>query len=96
MKNLRSDENLRLASELSNVIAKRKEYEKRERELKDYFLNLADNKAGLLKIGEVLIVITDCERATLDRKALEAKYGADKIKAFDKVTTYLKTEVKAA
>ena len=95
MKNLRSESDKEKAQELFKIIEQRKRLEKAESELKEYFKAICDGESAL-KAGDVLIIFTECERAMLDRKLLEAELGMDRVKEFEKVTTYIKTEVKSA
>ncbi len=95
MKTLRSKTDIDLAIELSHVIAERRTLEKRETELKDYFKNKI-NDFGVIRVGDVIIVLSECERESLDRKALETELGVDRVKEFVNITTYTKLEVKGA
>ncbi len=93
MKTLKRQDYIDQAIELSHIIAERKIIEKRESELKDLFKGLADGDSAI-KCGDVLIVFSQCERESLDRKALEAHFGKEAVAEFVKVTEYVKTEVK--
>lgn len=96
MKTVRSEKEEKLAIQLSHIIADRRELEKKETELKNHFKAMLDGEAGILKVGDVLIIISECERSDLDKKSLMADIGEDKFNKFLKTSTYLKTEVKGA
>lgn len=70
-----------------------KEMEKLLKEIK----SVLEKKMGaetILEAGERTVILSEASRASLDRKALETKFGADLLKEFEKVTTYKKLEVK--
>lgn len=96
MRQLNSAEAVAHAKELAKLIEQRKANEKREKELKAYFIEKNGGAAGFIRAGDLMICIVEGETSSLDRKSLEATFGADKIAPFVKVTPYLKTEVKAA
>lgn len=83
---------IHLAEELLNVLENIKQLKIREEELKTQFKN--DIGLGLLEAGDVIILIEQRERASLDRELLVKKYGEDKVQTFEKVTTYLQVNVK--
>lgn len=95
MKTLKSKQALENAIALEQITAARRDLEKKEKALKEWFLaSLADENAA--KVGDILIVITDCENTSIDRVSLASDHGNDFLKAYTKVTKYRKVEVKKA
>lgn len=80
------------ANELLKLVSSRKQNEKRESELKEYFKN--EIKDGVLECGNVTIIILDAKKSSLDRKGLEQEFGLEAVKAFEKITEYKKVEVR--
>lgn len=87
-----SNDRISKAKELYKLAEERKAIEKREAELKEFFKGLLTK--GVIEADEYAVVIEECERTGLDRPALEAEFGAAKIKKFEKVTEYTKVTVK--
>jgi hypothetical protein len=95
MKTLKSQEAIEKAQALQQAIQYRKAMEKNEKELKDWFMTaLAGENSA--KVGDILIVITDAQTTTIDRKALAVDQGDEFVAAYTKVTPYRKLEVKKA
>lgn len=81
------------AEELLNILENIKQLKIREEELKAEFKN--DIGQGLLEAGNVIILIEQKQRSSIDREKLEAKLGIDRVKnEFEKVTEYLQVNVK--
>jgi hypothetical protein len=83
------------AMELATLIELRREAERREKELKDYFKELIGEAEATVQIGAYILVLSECTRTDLDKKALMVAMG-DRIKDFEKQTSYTKLEVKKA
>lgn len=93
MKAIKSDATLAL--ELHEIILERRSLDKRETELKGYFkTRLANLGINTVTIAGVLISLVDRERRDLDRKAIEAQFGPDLVKQFEKVTRFTQVDVK--
>jgi len=82
------------AKELLATIRTRRELEKKETELKDFFKE--KNTDGFIDAGGVLVTFTNKTRTSLDRKALEAHFGKDVIARFENSTPYCQVDVKEA
>jgi len=95
MKNLRNEKDQNLAAELSHIIAERRGMEKREKELKAYFKEKAGDDIAI-KAGDILILLTEKSRESLDRKLLTADFGAEKLAPYIKTTSYVQVDVKGA
>ena len=91
MKTIKAKSDILKAQELFNLIEARKEIEKKERELKDYFKAMGE---VAIKANDILITLTEKERTNLDKLALTAFLGPDKIHEFETVTEYVKVDVK--
>lgn len=89
-----SKQKIELAQELLSVIEQRKALEKRESELKTYFKDELGNKPDLLEAGNVVIMLIEKARTSLDKEGLTNKFGIAVISEFEKTTTYLETQVK--
>lgn len=84
-----------LATELLTAIEQRKQSEKRESALKDYFkTKLGNMNLDTISFGGVLISLIGKSRSGLDRKALVAVFGEDTINQYEKVTQYTQVDVK--
>lgn len=81
------------AERLAKISAKRKALADEEKELKGYFKEVIGG-SGALQAGDILVVVSDKKRSSLDRKALEAQFGKDVIAEYLKVTEYLQVEAK--
>lgn len=79
-----------LAQELYEIIEARKELDKREREIKDYFKSLGEEN---LHIGGYLIVQKECVNSYLDRARLAADKGDEFVAKYLRITTYTRLEV---
>jgi len=91
MKTIRAKSDIQKAQELFDLIEARKEIEKKERELKDYFKAMGE---VAIKANDILITLTEKERTNLDKLALTAFLGPDKIHEFETVTEYVQVDVK--
>lgn len=83
---------IHLAEELLTILENIKQLKIREEELKTQFKNTF--RVGLLEAGNVIILIEKLKRSSIDRDLLEARYGIDKVKRFEKITEYLQVNVK--
>ncbi len=90
MKTIRAKSDIEKANELFELIEARKEIERKERELKDYFKAMGE---AAIKANDILITLTEKERTNLDRKALQAFMG-DKLVEFETTTEYVQVDVK--
>lgn len=90
----KSQELITKAKELLATIRTRRDLEKKESELKEFFKS--KNTDGHIDADGVLVVFTQKTRKALDRKALEAKFGKDVIAQFETTTEYTQVDVKEA
>lgn len=94
MRTSQSAANVEKALNLLKMIEQRKMIEKAEKELKDHFKDLL-GEDSIIIVGEVVISLSERTRTDLDKKALAAELG-DKIKQFEKSSTYQVMDVKRA
>ena len=86
-----------LAAELLKAIEQRKQFERRESELKDYFKTKMGNmNLDTISVGGILVSLVEKSRSGLDRKALVAAFGEDVINQYEKQTQYTQVDVKLA
>lgn len=90
----KSQEIIAKAKELLAAIRLRRDLEKKESELKEFFK--AKNTDGHIDADGVLVTFTNKTRTSLDRKALEAKFGKEVIAQFETSTEYTQVDVKEA
>ncbi len=82
-----------LLDELLEIMDKLKALREREEEIKAWAkVNIGPGKS--LETENVLCFVEAKERASIDRALLEAKLGAEKIKAFENVTKFLQVNIK--
>lgn len=93
MKTVRSKKMIEMVAELAEIVEQRRELAKKEKQLKAQ-LDVALENEEAMKAGQWLVTATEKTRSSLDRKALEAEYGADEITRFEKVTTYRQIDLK--
>lgn len=79
------------ANRLMEINSLRKKLEKEETELKNMFKS---SGVSSFETEEAIIVVSEKSRESLDRDGIETKFGADVVKEFLKVTTYLQVDVK--
>ena len=90
---MKNDANLAL--ELVEVVEQRRNLDRREDELKNYFrTRLTGLNLDTVTVGGVLISLTEKCRTSLDRKALEVAFGVDVLTRFEKITPYVQLDVK--
>ena len=80
------------ARQLFEIIAMRKELEKKEKDLKDYFrqkLMLTD----ACNVGEYVVTSSERERTDIDRDGLKLLLG-ESLRAYEKKTKYSIIDVK--
>lgn len=94
MKTTVKKETVEKAFNLLKVIEARKQLEKQEKELKDFFKEELSGLNSMLA-GEILITIADRTRTDIDRKLLVSELG-DEAKRFEKTMTYQVMDVKLA
>lgn len=87
-----SKEKITKADRLLTLITTRREIEKEESELKEYFKH--EIKDGVLEAGSVVITIENKSRESLDKKLLEQQMGAEFVKTFMLVTEFQQVDVK--
>lgn len=85
-------ESIKNATALLDIIEQRKELEKKEKELKDYFKLLTPE--GIIEAGKIVVMIKLKSRTGLDRSALVKELG-DKIHDFEVTTEYKEVTVMA-
>lgn len=95
MRNLSSKEALHNAVLLMAIIEQRRIAEKKEKELKEFFRAEAQGEGSILA-GDILITFSNEERAILDKKSLITAFGENVIKQFERITEYIKIDVKKA
>ena len=88
----KSTEIIAKAKELLTAIKTRRELEKKEMELKEFFKSKRTD--NYIDADGILISFSDKKRTSLDRKALEAKFGKDVIAQFETTTEYTQIDVK--
>lgn len=86
-----SKEKIEKAKELLSLIVARRDMEKKEAELKDYFK--AEITDGVLEAGKVIITLETKTRTSLDKKAMEEALGKDTVARFEKMTQYQQVNV---
>ena len=94
MKQVRSQADIELANELAKLVESRRELEKREKELKEYFKAKADG-AGEMKVGNVLFLFTEKCRENIDKSKVMSLLGS-KFKEVVSTVTYIQTDVRKA
>lgn len=95
MKNSIKKEILEKAITLMRVIDERKSIEKEEKELKEFFKSyLSQEGEAAVLAGNVLIIISEKERASLDTDLMKTD-GID-LKKYEKKTKYQQVDVKVA
>ena len=90
MKTMKSKADANLAQELYEIIQARRELDKREREIKDYFKALGDQP---LQVGGYLIIQKEAVTSSLDRVKLAAENGDEFVAKYLKITTYTRLEI---
>lgn len=73
---------------------KRKELEKEEELLKEWFREQSGGKDVTFSNGQHDVLVTKDSRTSLDQKALTLKHGAAFLKPFQKSTSFLKVSVR--
>lgn len=92
---LKSAEAVKKSRKLFDLIEKRRECEKEEKALKEWFKAKLGGEDGTIKIDRFLIVVETTEGTKLDGKALREKLG-DGIKEFESPTTSQKLTITEA
>ena len=92
MKVLKSERTKEMAAELFALISQRKEIERREKELKDYFKSTMAEHT-LIRAGDYSVILKDAVTSSIDRKALIAAKGEQFVAGFTKETHYQKVEI---
>lgn len=82
---------IKKAKELMFLIEKRKEIEKEEQDLKNYFKD--EIQSGVLEAGNIVIMVEEKQRVSLDKEALEIDLG-DKVKKYERITVFKQVNVK--
>jgi hypothetical protein len=90
----KSQEIITKAKELLDTIRMRRDLEKKEAALKDFFKE--KNTDGFIDADGVLVTFTSKTRTSLDRKALEAHFSKEAIEKFEVTTEYTQVDVKEA
>jgi hypothetical protein len=80
-----SKDKLKKAARLMELVQTRREIEKEETELKDYFRDTI--RDGVLEAGSIIILVETKRRETLDRDALKTALG-ERLNEFVRVTEY--------
>jgi hypothetical protein len=83
-----------MAAQLIKAQDALKKAEAAKDEAREYFIERTRQGAEAIKVGSTLIMFEERSRSTLDREALEKKFGSDVIAAFLKVTEYLSIKTK--
>lgn len=81
----KSKEKIDKARKLLALVEQRREIERQEAELKEFFKDQITD--GVLDAGDIVVLVEQRQRVNLDRKGLEAELGK-RIKEFEKVTEY--------
>lgn len=82
------------ALDLANTIEARRRLEAHELELKTYFKAKVGDVDVALRYGDIMIVVSHCERSYIDREKLIADMGKRFITKYEKQTQIVKLEVK--
>ncbi len=88
-----SKDKIEKAALLMNLISQRRDIEKQEIELKEYFKG--EIKDGILEAGSIVILIERKSRSMIDKKLMEQELGIEQTKHFEKITEYDQVTVKA-
>lgn len=94
MINGKREEDLKMAAQLIKAQEALKKAEKAKDEAREYFIERTKNGSEAIKVGDILILFEEKSRESLDRSALEKKFGAETIASFLKVTEYLSIRTK--
>lgn len=95
MKISTNPQEIQMARELKMIGEQLSILKKRDDEIKNYFkTNYASE--GFIKLDNIMIVMSNRETSSLDRKALEAKLGIDNLLPFITKTPYISLSVKDA
>lgn len=92
MTSLRSKKDMEMARALYEINELRKDFAKREKEIRDYFKGKLGSN-GAAKAGEYLIITSEKSRRDLDRKALAEVIDLEK---FQVEKSYCTLEIKKA
>jgi hypothetical protein len=95
MKTVRSEKEEQMAIQLMHAIAERKEIVKQEEKLKEFFKTKYAGE-NFIKIGDVIIQLSEKSRENLSKDKLIAAFGEDKISPFITVSSYIQLEIKGA
>lgn len=93
MKNIKNKNEIEMAKELLKINELRKELSRKESEIKDYFKAKFEGESAV-KLGEIILLLTESERRSLDRKSLEKDLGIQRVRKYEILTNYVKLEVK--
>lgn len=93
MKHTKSQAKIDKAKELEELVRMRKKFERAERELKDFFKNEIGDSGGIVA-GDVVIVVAEKERRSVNKELLVLEHGKDFVKNYERVTQYKQLEIK--
>lgn len=95
MKNTVKKEILEKAIELMQIIDRRRELDKQEKAIKDFFKAYCEQEGETaLLAGQILIIISEKERTTVDMEKMKA--DGIELKKYERVTKYKQMDVKRA
>ena len=82
-----------MAKQLDEIIRERKELEKKEKTLKEFFkAEIGDS--GAATCGDILITLEDRTRESVDKKSIEADMGSEWLEQYLKTSSYQMVTVK--
>lgn len=95
LKLLKNDSDQQKAALLFDLIEQRKEMEKKEKELKDYFRSvLSADQINVVHVGGYIVSVADRVTTTIDRKLMAEILGDDEVRKYEKKTPYQILDIK--
>ena len=93
MKNITAKAKVEMAKQLAEIIQERKDLEKKEKTLKEFFkAEIGDS--GAANVGDILITLEDRSRESVDKKSIEADMGREWLEQYLKTSSYQMVSVK--
>jgi hypothetical protein len=80
------------AKELFAIVEKRRELEKNEKYLKEYFKEIIGDDSGV-RVGPYLVTLTPKSRTGIDRDILIERFGLAAVKEFEKKIPYSEVNI---
>lgn len=95
MKTTKSESKIEIIERLKKILDKKAKMAKEEKELKAMVYEFLGDEE-VLKAGEYTVISNTVKRTDLDKKSLLVFLGEEKIKEFQKQTSYKTLKIKAA